>query len=220
MCPIPIAFGVSQGCPLSPFLFSIVMTVLMHDASQAFVAHGLTQDAQIPVSELIYADDTLVVGVSDDFVSKLTIAIQVAGSNYGLAFNWSKLEALPICSDTCLTKPDGSPIPSKDSMVYLGGLLSAAGRSGPELSRRLGMASGDFETLCKVWKHTRLPLDKKVATFDACVVSKLLYCLHTAWFNKAERGKIDAFQARCLRRISGIKHSYISHISNETVLQR
>ena len=143
------------------------MTVLMHDASQAFQARGLSQDARIPVSELIYADDTLVVGVSDDYVSKLMEAIHCAGSNYGLAFNWSKLEALPVCCGTALTKPDGTPIPSKDSMVYLGGLLSATGRSGPELSRRLGMASADFETLCKVRKPARLPLDKKFTIFYA-----------------------------------------------------
>ena len=27
------AFGISQGCPLSPFLFSMLLTVLLHDAS-------------------------------------------------------------------------------------------------------------------------------------------------------------------------------------------
>ena len=26
-------FGISQGCPLPPFLFSILMTVVLHDAS-------------------------------------------------------------------------------------------------------------------------------------------------------------------------------------------
>ena len=32
----PQHFGISQGCPLSPFLFSILMTVLIHDCRQYF----------------------------------------------------------------------------------------------------------------------------------------------------------------------------------------
>ena len=58
----------------------------------------------------------------------------------------------------------------------------------------------------------------KIRICDACVMSNLLYCLHTAWLSSAELRKLDAFQARCLRRISGIAHSFVSRISNETIL--
>ena len=216
----PQAFGVSQGCPLSPFLFSIVMTILMHDATRAFRLHGLVQGDGLHISELTYADDTLVVGVQDEFVSKLMCEIQRAGANYGLAFNWGKIEVMPVRCETDLDKPDGKRVPNKESMVYLGGLLSASGKNGPELSRRIGMATADFETLCKVWKHARVTLRKKIAIFESCIMSKLLYCMHTLWLNRAECSKLDAFQARCLRRLAGIGHSYYSRISNATVLQR
>ena len=192
----------------------------MHDATRAFQAHGLVQELGLPVSELIYADDTLVVGVRDEFVSKLMHEIQRAGSNYGLAFNWGKIEVMPVRCETALAKPDGQRVPDKESMVYLGGLLSASGRNGPELSRRLGMAIADFETLCKVWKHARLTLRKKVAIFTYCIMSKLLYCVHTLWLGSAECSKLDAFQARCLRRLAGVGHSYYSRVSNAAVLQR
>ena len=46
-----------------------------------------------------------------------------------------------------------------------------------------------------------------------------MYSLHTAGLCKADLRKIDAFQARCLRSILDIPHSFISHVRNETVLQ-
>eukprot|EP00959_Pyramimonas_sp_CCMP1952_P191864 4011834-Pyramimonas_sp.AAC.1 len=64
-------FGISQGCPLSPFRFSIIMTVLMHDAKRRFAQTGLQQHPGLPISELMYADDTLLVGADEDYVHKL-----------------------------------------------------------------------------------------------------------------------------------------------------
>lgn len=54
--------------------------------------------------------------------------------------------------------------------------------------------------------------------FEACVLSKLL--LHTAWLNVSDTRKLNAFQAQCCRVIAGIPHSYISRVSNATVLER
>jgi hypothetical protein len=50
-------------------------------------------------------------------------------------------------------------------------------------------------------------------------VSILLYGLAAAWLNKADRRKLDGFQNRCLRVIWGIKLSYVSRVSNKTVLE-
>ena len=68
--------GISQGCPLSPFLFIMVMTVLLHDAKQAMGPQIL----QVPMSELVYADDTLLLGTSEVFLQRLMECIgQVGG---------------------------------------------------------------------------------------------------------------------------------------------
>ena len=41
----------------------------------------------------------------------------------------------------------------------------------------------------------------QIRIFEACVLSKLLYCLHTAWLNKAELRRLKAFQAKPFRKI-------------------
>ena len=52
------------------------------------------------------------------------------------------------------------------------------------------------------------------------MLTKLAYGLASAWLNTAQRRRVDGFQARCLRRIWGVPPSYISRISNKTVLDR
>ena len=143
-----------------------------------------------------------------------------AGHQYGLVFNFTKLEAMPVRMEASIPKPDGSTVQVKHSMVYLGGMLSSDGRVASELGRRLGAAKADFDALRKVWSHANVPVERKLRIYDSCVVAKLVYGLHTAILNKSERARLDGFHARCLRRILRIQHAYYSRISNKDVLER
>ena len=146
--------------------------------------------------------------------------IEAMGMNYGLRLNWKKCEVLPIGCEASIAAPDGSYLACKSSISYLGSYLDATGAGGPAICRRLGEAKGKFDKLASVWRHSTLHPQQKIRIFQACVVSKLLYCLHTMWLNKAELRKIDGFQAKCLRSILHIPPPYIIRISNATVLQR
>ena len=118
-----------------------------------------------------------------------------------------------------ISKPDGTTVTQKDSITYLGSILSNCGTLGTELGRRLGQATSEFNKLERVWSHSTLSVERKIRIFEACVLSKLLYCLHVAWLRQAEQARLDAFQAKCLRSILRIPHSYISHVTNSTVLE-
>ena len=108
-------------------------------------------------------------------------ATGAAGANYGLKFNWGKLELMSIRCQGHVSSPDGVQIPEKDSMVYLGSVLAADGSIASELSRRLGCARSEFDTLARVWSHSTFTAQRKLHIFEACVQTKLLYGLHAAW---------------------------------------
>ena len=210
------SYGISQGCPLSPFLFAIVMTTLLHDA-KASMPETEIQPGGVSPSELLYADDTLICDISAEHAEQFMCSIGSAGANYGLSFNWKKLEVLPVRCDADIHKPDGSSVQQKDSITHLGAVLSADGRVHTELARRIGAAEAEYKLLSRVWSHSTLNRDRKIQLFNSCIMSKLMYCLHTTWLNTAEQRKLDGFHCRCIRRIVGIKPSYVSRVSNASV---
>ena len=109
---------------------------------------------------------------------------------------------------------------SKTEMEYLGTVLASDGKTGRELIRRIGAAKGDLIALAKVWKHSTLSQSRKRDIYVALIESKLLYSLSSVCLNVAEQRKLNGFQNRCLRQITGIKPAFISRISNAEVLRR
>ena len=80
------------------------------------------------------------------------------------------------------------------------------------------MALADFKILSIIWSHASVTIHVKYRIYMTCIVSKLLYGLQTSWLTKDQRTKLDGFHAKCVRKITGIAHSYWSRVSNLTVL--
>ena len=117
--------------------------------------------------------------------------MQAIGSSYILmrmwsAFTWNAfVELLPAtaCSSTgrsliiCLQDAMRTFIRQTDSpsirkcLANISALCFAA----------RGAASTEFDKLCKVWSHASVPIAKNIRIYEACVVSKLMYCLEGLW---------------------------------------
>ena len=212
--------GVCQGCPLSPFLFVIIMTVLIHDARAELRERSGKQPHNERLGEILYADDTLLVDTHGGVAEEYMRCVAEVGLEYGLALNPGKTEVLCCRCNDKVRSPDGAGVKQKESMMYLGASLSADGRVDSEVARRIGAARADFRALQRVWAHASLAVKDKVRIYDACVVSSLTYGLQTAWLSVAARRRLDGFHAKCLRRICNILPSFISRVPNAEVLAR
>ena len=209
--------GIAQGCPLSPFLFIIVQSVMFHDIYNQI--HLEPEPEFVVTRDLLYADDTLLVSSSRANLQLLLNSVVSEGAKYGLELNWTKTFQMTICTTSIISRPDGGLIEKKRDIVYLGGLISCDGRCARELSRRIGEGHSIFKILSKLWTHSGITLTRKVLLFNACVTSKVLYSLESVWLLKADKTRLDAFQCYCMRRILRIAPSFISRVTNVDVLE-
>ena len=216
----PQRSGISQGCTLSPLLFIIVMTVLMRDATDMLSPAAREAYAKGDLADIAYADDTLLVAVSQANLEEYLQAVSDAGTRYGLELHYGKLQLLNVRCLTQLRRPDGNALLPAHEMVYLGTVLSEDGCIDAELSRRIGMTKGEFRALCKVWNHSCLSRKRKLHLFESLVQSKLVYSLSSCCLNIAQSRRVNGFQAKCVRRILGIQPSFESRVSNKEVMDR
>jgi len=78
--------GIRQGCPLSPYLFLIVMTVMFRDIHEGL---NLTRGTlgHINFTQLLYADDTALITTNKNAMNRLVNIIEINATYFGLNFN-------------------------------------------------------------------------------------------------------------------------------------
>ena len=85
--------GISQGCTLSPLLFIIAMSVLLHDAV-GLPGACADQYAKGHLADLVYADDTLLIGIDKTHLQEYLQAVFVAGKRYGMELHFGKFQLI------------------------------------------------------------------------------------------------------------------------------
>ena len=89
--------GIRQGCPLSPYLFTLLMTALFRDVHEEVGEKCWTTAAQeAGPTELLYADDTLLVGSKAKPLNLLLKTIEKHSKRYGMTLNKKKCEYFAI----------------------------------------------------------------------------------------------------------------------------
>ncbi len=84
------------------------MIVFMADARKLLKEkHGISDSEDLPIFNLLYADDTFLIGTCNSCLQKYMSIIEELGGEYGLQLYWKKVEALPVKCHANLISLDG-----------------------------------------------------------------------------------------------------------------
>ena len=212
--------GIRQGCPLSPYLFIMVMSVLFHDVDQRLLTAGIptnTWSVGKPVYDLEYADDTLLISVTPPQMEQFLKYVQVEASLYGMQLNLTKTEILSGPGDqTPIYFVDGTTVNRVEQAKYLGTQVTWSAPTKCAIDARKSLAFSMYMKLQPLWR-SKLNWKTKVRIFQATIIPRLLYGLDTLTLEMKHLKTIDAWYFQHLRRCMGIKASYYSRITNDRV---
>ena len=107
----------------------------------------------------------------------------------------------------------GDPVPTTTCSKYLGSQITWQKPTDTALTARFGLASAAYKSLRPIW-NSRLPIRAKLRIFQSIVVSTLNYSLDSLTMLPKHFRRLNSFYFRLLRRVVGVKASYISRVSN------
>ena len=219
-----VGSGIRQGCPLSPYLFIMVLTVIMEDVDYTIASQGIatnTWSIGKPIYDLEYADDTLLISLTTTQMQTCLTAIETQASFCGMSLNQEKTELLIDTRKPPVTLrfSGGEEVPTTTQIKYLGSMIAWDRPFEAAFRHRAGIAESSYKKLRLIW-NSRLSRREKLNIFQLVFTSTLIYGLDSLTLTERQLHRIDAYHFRFLRRIINMKASFYSRIPNTEVWRR
>ena len=113
--------GIRQGCPLSPYLFAIVMSCIDFDIRarcSRWVSNGRIPGLEFDM--VYFADDAILFSTDNRARNELLHLTEVISSKYVLCLNINKCVPIQMNNDGSVHFDNQEPLPKKIETTYLG----------------------------------------------------------------------------------------------------
>ena len=142
------------------------------------------------ISDLRYADDTTLMGESEDELKSLLMKVKEESEKVGLKLNIQKTKFMASHSITSW-EVDGKTV---SDFIFWGSKITADGDCSHEIKRRLLLGRKVMTNLDSILKSRQITLPTKVHLVKAMVFPVVMYGCETWTIKKAEHQRTDAFE--------------------------
>ena len=237
--PFEIRSGVKQGCALAPTLFGIVFGLLLKHAFDT-TTEGIylrtrsdgrlfnlarlrakMKVRKVLIRDMLFADDAAVASHTQEELQSLMDCFSQACKDFGLTISLKKTnvlgqdtEALPVITI------DNYELDAVCQFTYLGSTITDNLSLDAEIDKRIGKKAAPTlaRLTARVWTRPNLSVKTKMAVYNACVTSTLLYGSETWTTYAGQERRLNTFHLRSIRPILGI--SWQDKVTNAGVLSR
>ena len=95
---------------------------------------------------------------------------------------------------------DGNPIPVENNTIYSGTLIDSKANASLEIKKRIRTTRATWVKMSMFWKHSHLPVKKKLQIYNAVIRAKLVYGLETVAPTKSDCKLYGLFSLRALSK--------------------
>ena len=213
--------GIRQGCPLSPYLFVLVMSVIDNDVNYHLDRRTLgTRKPGISFDRIYYADDTVLLATNTYSANRILWAVERVSLQFGLKLNRGKCSYIAMNGNNNLRFADGTKLCRCTETTYLGHHITRSMNMRQEIGYRMQQTMAAWTKLKPFWKASNCTVGWRLRVYQAVIQNKLIYGLETVHLTQAMLNKINAFQLRGLRSILNLEPTFVNRRNtNEFVLR-
>ena len=152
------------------------------------------------INSIRYADDTTLMGKSEEELKSLLMKAKEESEKDGLKLNIQKPKIM-ASGPTISWKIDGEEMETVADFIFLGSRITEDGDCSHEIQRCLLLGRKVMTNLDSILNSRDIILPINIHIVKALVFLVVMYGCESWTINKAEHQRIDAFELWCWRRL-------------------
>ena len=168
------------------------------------------------INNLRYADDTTLMGESEEELKSLLMKVKEESEKVGLKLNIQKTKIMASGPITTW-EIDGETVETVSGFLFWGSKITADGDCSHDITRHLLLGRKVMTNLESILKSKDITLPTKVHLAKAMVFPVIMYGCESWTVKKAERHRIDALALWCWRRF--LRVPWTARKSNQSILK-